>query len=150
MAKGEPFRPVRLTTHVVMWFDRCSVADRALVARYTKRKQEAEAEDDQAPPQVRITLELRAGSVIDDAPEERPFGRSRASLGPALAALHATRGRHRATLRGGWRSGAVRLLSSHVPDNHRVARHVAQGTRSALGWYRPKKGGLCVLGGRKR
>jgi len=104
LAKGEPFRPVRLTTHVVMWFDRCSVADRALVARYTKRKQEAEAEDDQAPPQVRITLELRAGSVIDDAPEERPFGRSRASLGPALAALHATRGRHRATLRGGWRS----------------------------------------------
>ena len=44
MAKGEPFRPVRLTTHVVMWFDRCSVADRALVARYTKRKQEAEAD----------------------------------------------------------------------------------------------------------
>ena len=113
LAKGEPFRPVRLTTHVVMWFDRCSVADRALVARYTKRKQEAEAEDDQAPPQVRITLELRAGSVIDDAPEERPFGRSRASLGPALAALHATRGRHRATLRGGC-GGAGRLAFYHL------------------------------------
>lgn len=81
-----------------MWFDRRSVADRALVARHTKRKQEAEAEHD-APPQGRMTLELRAGSVVDDAPEERPFGRSlRASLGPAWAALHTTaRERHRAS-----------------------------------------------------
>ena len=98
MPKGEPCRPVRLTTGVIVWFDRRSVADRALVVRHTKRKQEAEAEHD-APPQGRMTLELRAGSVVDDAPEERPFGRSlRASLGPAWAALHTSaRERHGAS-----------------------------------------------------
>eukprot|EP00964_Phaeocystis_antarctica_P057626 scaffold34110_cov74-Phaeocystis_antarctica.AAC.11 len=69
---------------------------RALVARRTKRKQEAEAEDGHAPPQGRLTLEVRAGSVVDDAPEERPLGRSlRASLGPAWAALpRSARGGH--------------------------------------------------------
>ena len=85
-----------------MWFDRRSAADRALVAPHTKRKQQAEAEEHDAP-QGRMTLELRARSVIDDTSEERPFGRSRArscaslgpawgaSLGPAWAALHAAR-----------------------------------------------------------
>ena len=92
----------------IMWFDRRSVADRALVARHTKRKQEAEAEHD-APPQGRMTLELRAGSVVDDAPEERPFGRSlRASLGPAWAALHTTaRGRH-----GASRNDAIKVAQT--------------------------------------
>ena len=83
---------------VAMWFDRRSAADRALVAPHTKRKQQAEAEEHDAP-QGRMTLELRARSVIDDTSEERPFGRSRASLGPAWcaslgpawAALHAAR-----------------------------------------------------------
>ena len=87
-----------------MWFDRRSAADRALVAPHTKRKQQAEAEaEEHYAPQGRMTLELRARSVIDDTSEERPFGRPRArsraslgpawgaSLGPAWAALHAAR-----------------------------------------------------------
>ena len=87
-----------------MWFDRRKAADRALVAPHTKRKQQAEAEaEEHDAPQGRMTLELRARSVIDDTSEERPFGRSRArscaslgpawgaSLGPAWAALHAAR-----------------------------------------------------------
>ena len=100
-----------------MWFDRRSAADRALVAPHTKRKQQAEAEEHDAP-QGRMTLELRARSVIDDTSEERPFGRSRvrsraslgpawgASLGPAWAALHAAR--HPDTTR---RSVAAQVLA---------------------------------------
>ena len=92
------------TTEGACGSNRRSAADRALVAPHTKRKQQAEAEaEEHDAPQGRMTLELRARSVIDDTSEERPFGRSRArscaslgpawgaSLGPAWAALHAAR-----------------------------------------------------------
>ena len=117
-----------------MWFDRRSVADRALVARHTKRKQEAEAEHD-APPQGRMTLELRAGSVVDDAPEERPFGRSlRASLGPAWAALHTTaRERH-----GASRNDAIKGRPNFV----RV--HLLELTLSPRRWQSDQRRGRPV------